>query len=216
MKKMYHCFDGIHVPSIEIKKDLILIKCPKSNLIKKMKIVDYCDVCMESCECGGFPIYYYQNHFYCKNCFPNIIYKNSYKNRYNFLIHAFRCPTHKEYFNHYCKDCEQNLCKFCLNNHQNHLYLPDADNIKKNKILRNFIEKAQNKIEELKIIINEMEKELDLYNSLIYEKDYIVNKEKILNLENLKIFDNIEEKEKIFVEKMNGLINELKFFINFE
>ena len=213
MKNYYHCFDGIHIPSIEIKNDLILIKCPKTKITKKMAISDYYDKYMKTCDvCERFPFYYYQKTFFCKDCMPKIRYKNS----YNFLFNNFHCIKHNEYYNYYCKQCDIDLCNKCFLNHKNHLCMPDDKICYQNKILNRFISVVEKKIFEVKKIIDGMLKELNLYSSLIFDKDYVIIKEKIVNFENLKIFENIEEKEKIFVEKMNDLINELNYFKNFE
>ena len=211
MRTYYHCLDGNHIPLFEIKNDLILVECPNTKVKEKMTISDYCNEYMETCySCGGWPLFFYQNKFYCKDCTPNS------KIGYNFMYNNFHCPLHYEYYNYYCKNCDKNLCNECIFDHKNHQLMPDEKTINKNKILKRFITAVSKKILELKKIIDGMEKELDLYTSIYFENDNVIIKEKILNLENLKIFENIEEKEKIFVEKINDLINELNFFKNFE
>ena len=72
-----------------------------------------------------------------------------------------------------------------------------------NESLDKFIKEIKLKIEDTKIILEKMEKELDLYESLIAKGRKFINKEAINNLKNLKIFTNIDDKKKFFHQK-NG------------
>ena len=215
MKKFYHCFDGMHVPLVEIINDKVLVKCPKNNAIKEFKVNEYCKDYIKICtECGNTPFYSYKNNCYCKNCFNNSIFQK--KSNYN-LYNSYCCLIHNENYIKYCFICDKNLCEICSCDHQNARWnKPDKNIDDINIVLENFINSIQLKIKEAKDIITKIESKLSFYESLLTKNNYIIIREMIINLQNLKIINDINEKEKNFINKINEIIKELESLRKFD
>ena len=91
-------------------------------------------------------------------------------------------------------------------------------NVKKcNQSLNIFLTEISTKIEETQRILDKMKYELYLYQTLMtVDRKYIVKEASFNNLLNLKLFNNIDNKKYIFINKMNEINNELNNFHNFE
>ena len=216
----YHCSQCTNIPSIEtINDDNILIEC-KFHKEQKIKIIDFINNCIQICSfqnCNNIPKYLINEEFFsCENCFQNLFHSKS-KNNINkiFFLSNIYCSKHKNLLNYYCLDCEESKCENCKKEDikNNHNYLKDEIKNKK-KQLDNFIKSAEFIIKEIKDILEKMENELQLYKRL-FDNSIITNEIKN-NIQKLKITKNIENKAKIFFEKMNEMKNELKNFANFE
>ena len=210
----YCCLQCIDIPSIKtINGDVILIECKKHKEMK-IKIIDFIKNCIKKCvfeNCNNIPKYLInRQYFICENCFHKI---NVTQQQYITLQNIY-CSKHNNLLTYYCLDCEESKCEKCkkedINN--NHKYLEIKD--KKQK-LDNFINTAENIIKEIKDILIKMENELILYK-ILFENSIVTNEIKT-NIQNLQIIKNIDDnKEKIFLEKMNEIKNNLECFINFE
>ena len=138
-----------------------------------------------------------------------------------------------------CQNCENcilnnknKICNICIKSFQsfNNLYQKSRKNNFSNETINNyntilysFINEVDSKIKDTKNLLNniftKMENELYFYKTLMtYGRKYITQ-ESINNLINLKIFNNIENKTKFFINKMNEMnkiIDEFNNFHNFE
>ena len=75
-----------------------------------------------------------------------------------------------------------------------------------------FIRHAEIIIKEIKDKFEKMEKELNLYKCILFDKNSIIT----TNIQILDIIKNIQNKEKIFFEKMKKIKTEIENFSNFE
>ena len=98
----------------------------------------------------------------------------------NYNQKDYICEIHDELYIKYCKDCKINLCLYCANEHKNHnniLYediIPDINN--------------------LKIRMNKLREEIDIFNKEILKMISILNKVK----------DSIEIYYSIFLDIINN------------
>ena len=213
----YHCIKCTNIPFIEINDDKLLIQC-KLHQKQEIKIKDFKKECQGKCyNCGNIPKFLInKSAFVCENCNKYIPNNKKYKLNINLLDNVY-CSHHDSLFNYYCSDCNENKCDKCkYEDNKNHKYLPDMNKLEIIKKLTNFINSAENKIKEIKEKLEKMENELNLYKLLLYDKNSIITKEIIFNIENLYITKNIQDKEKIFIDKMNEIKKELENFKNFE
>ena len=213
----YHCLKCCDIPSIEkIDDDNILIEC-KNHKKLEMKIIDFINNCIQTCDCpncNNIPKYLINHrYFFCENCLQNCHFSQSEKKI--ILLDNIYCGKHKNLLIYYCLDCKESKCENCKNEDikNNHNYFNDEIKNKK-KNLDNFIKSSEIVIKEIKDVLEKMENELKLYKRL-FDNSIITNEIKN-NIQNLKITKNIENKEKIFLEKINEMKNELENFTNFE
>ena len=212
----YHCLLCEEIPLIILKRNNIIIICKKHGQ-NCISIEDYYNKCVEKCaECNqNFIIYLYNNKFLCSYCMNKLRLNNP--SKYNYLKRFLSCKIHKShYYDCYCNDCQENKCKLCKNmDTQNHYYIPDKISYENNKKLRKFIAIIENKIEEIENILAGIKSVLEIYKSLLYDKNNIINKEIIDNFNNLDIIKdikNLENKEEIFTMKMDIILKELENF----
>lgn len=174
------------------------------------------------------------NYYHCYNCnnIPNIIISDEQV--------KINCSGHHEIItniNDFCKNCIKKCkCENCIY-YENRKYKycticsekikinkpiqfslnnSNPEIINCNETLNKFINEINSKIDETLIILNKMKNELFLYKCLMTKERKFINREAISNLQNLKIFNKIEEKKLFFIKKMNEINNELKNFHNFE
>ena len=211
----YHCLFGGEIPLIRVKRDRIDISC-KIHGKYKISMENFCDQCVKKCsECKiNFPYYKYEGKYYCSFCMSQLRVFNSHN--YNILKQFFSCKSHSSYYyQFFCETCKENKCKICKKkDNQNHHYIPNKSSNEENAILRNFIKSMKNKIDEIEEILKKMKLILNVYSSLLYDQNYIVNKEIIDNFHNLDIIkdiQNIEYREKFFIQKMDFVIKELEY-----
>ena len=95
------------------------------------------------------------------------------------------CNKHNDSYIKYCKECKENMCILCENEHKNHnsIYLGDMiinkdELLKENEELRNIIDKLKNNIEEIKNILNKTLDNIEIY--------YNINKDIINDYDNKK------------------------------
>ena len=214
MNKFYQCFDGMHIPLIEIQNDKVLVRCPFSKKVEKFEFDIFCDKYIKTCSfCENSPVFYREDKLYCKKCISiNNYSKRDYKNIFNLYI----CSNHRENYIAYCGDCDRNLCQQCMNKHQTHHYKPDKNFYNNIKTLEEFICNLKKKIQESKEILDKLEAKINIYESLLIRNNYVITKEKIINFENLKIINNINENQKIFINNINKINNELKSLLSFD
>lgn len=211
----YHCLFGGEIPLIRVKRNRIDISC-KIHGKQNISIENFYNQCVKKCsKCKlNFPNYKYEGKYYCSYCMSQLRVFNS--QNYNILKQFFSCKFHSSYYyRFYCENCKENKCIICKkNDYQNHHYIPNKSSNEENAILRKFIKSIKNKIEEIEEILKTMKLILNVYSSLLYDENYIVNKEIIDNFHNLDIIkdiQNIEYKEKFFIQKMDFVIKELEY-----
>jgi len=134
----------------------------------------------------------------------------------------YTCNLHNEYFSSYCKKCNRNLCMFCESEHkdkENIIYyrdiLPKKDVMKNQKEeIKNVINKFKEKIQEIKIILESIISNLEIY--------YNINDGLLKNFEkknrNFQLFKNMNEiinNNFNILKELNVIKNEnnkIKFF----
>ena len=134
----------------------------------------------------------------------------------------YTCNLHNEYFSSYCKKCNRNLCMFCESEHkdkENIIYyrdiLPKKDVMKNQKEeIKNIINKFKEKIQEIKIILESIISNLEIY--------YNINDGLLKNFEkknrNFQLFKNMNEiisNNFNILKELNVIKNEnnkIKFF----
>ena len=187
-----HCSDNIEIKNFkkmnEFNQERICFECKKKNL--QLEESYYCEchsIICKKCKIGKF----HKKHFnieLSKKC--------------------YYCIQHEKIYNSFCLLCNKNICKDCLNEHNNHLdyLLKFEENIPKNgkikeskdnlkKIKKNkkdfdfkfnkFIEKLINKKIEYDNEFDEIIKMADNIVNKIDNKNYIIY-EDIENFTNLK------------------------------
>ena len=195
-------------------ENLLFEEFDKSQYIDEAKII--CDNCKDKNKGNS-----YNNIFYrCSVCKINLcpFCKPIHNQTHNIIIYDkknYICDLHNENFNSYCKTCKNNICILCKDDHINH-----------NIIYFNSI--IPNKID-LKIRIDELRKDINLFNNNIIEnieKYYKICSKVINNIEskniNYEILNNINEiinnneiqdninsiiKEKNINEKFNNIFD---------
>jgi len=168
-----------------VTNNILINKYDDSQKIDYSKII--CNICNKNNINNT-----YNNEFYlCDICEINIcpICKSKHDNNHKIIKYKnkeYKCHIHNEKYVSYCNKCKKNLCMICENNHNDH------DKIYLGKLI----------IEDDKIIkkMEEMKKEIDIFNNDIKEK---INK---LN----KIIENIEEYYNIINNIIKKYINNKK------
>ena len=173
-----------------------------NNLEIKEKNIAKCQNCsliienIDSYECKTC------SKIYCPSCFIEDINKNSHK---DFEFKNKKCPEHNVSLIEYCKDCNENICIFCIKNadkHKNHKYESYVE-----------IMPSNSDISDMNKNIEEREK----FNNDLIDKINLWKKE----VENMvdKLVSNLKEENK-FLEKFfkyynNNFINHT-YFENFK
>ena len=207
----YHCLNCYNIPTIEkINDDKVLIQC-KQHGKKEIIINDFINNYIEICNfknCNNIPKYLIdEQHLLCENC----LYKYHYNSKQ--LLENIYCHKHNNLLIDYCLDCEESKCENCKKEDlkNNHNYL--NDNIKdEKKKLENFINNAEIIIKEIKDKFEKMEKELNLYKCILFNKNSVI----ITNIQIQDIIKDIQNKEKIFLEKMKKIKTEFENLSNFD
>ena len=203
----YHCINCFKIPLISIDNEKITFECKKHEK-NDITLDDYYKYCIAKCANGddNYPKYFCNRNFYCFSCMNSLNIKNL--NSYDYIKFFFFCQSHHEYNNNnFCIDCNQNKCNKCKENDtENHRYIPNNYFNNKNAILRNFINTAENKIKEVEKLLKQMKLILNIYKSLLFDKNGIVNRETIMNIENLNIIKDIQ----YFKDKINLILKELE------
>ena len=170
---------------------LIIYGCQNEHTTKNILInkfneyqkIDYSKIICNNCNNNINNTF--KNEFYiCDICKINLcpICKSKHDKKHKIIKYKnkeYKCNIHNEKYISYCNKCKKNLCMICENNHKDH------EKIYLGKLI----------IEDDKIIkkMEEMKKEIDIFNNDIKEK---INK---LN----KIIENIEEYYNIINEIYN-------------
>ena len=182
---------------------LIIYGCQKEHITKNILInkfneyqkIDYSKIICNNCNKNNINNTFKNEFYICDICKINLcpLCKSKHDNKHKIIKYKnkeYKCNIHNEKYISYCNKCKKNICMICENNHNNH------DKIYLGKLI----------IEDDKIIksMEEMKKEIDIFNNNIKEK---INK---LN----KIIENIEEYYNIINEIINKYINNKK--INYQ
>ena len=203
----FHCLHCKDIPKIEkINDDEVSIYCKKHGE-NKIKINEFINNCIGICECKNcddIPMYLIDNKFFlCENCLNEYSFKSKESKK---LLKDFYCDKHKNLLIDYCLECKESKCEKCKKDDKEcRNYL--SDNLKKEKKflcdeIMNFFEKFFKKLKEI----------------LISHKLISFNKNSIFttNIQILNIIKNIQNKEKIFFEKMKEIKTEFENFLNFD
>ena len=236
---IYRCQNCYSILKISIspslpESDLILeCKCSLSNMALKNFLSELtqsskhkilCTACHSKEEKNDF-FCYDCNHIYCNKCINN----NHKKHKYISLSKIdFYCIFHqKENFCAFCKECQINICKKCLEGkkHLNHNII-EYNKIMMNKTERNFLKDklnlAQEKMNFNTQFVTKLTKKMKNKNDI----DKIINLEKENKTQNKNIIDVIKFFAYLydnsryknyniihnFVENVNLNVNKFKFW----
>ena len=173
--------------------------------------------------------------FTCRTCKHNLcpyckdIHDKSHNNIIDYEENKFYCNEHFNVYKYYCGTCKKDICISCKNEHQEHNIItydniiPDIDKIR-NEELKN----TEEKIYELKTIINDLINQLnqlnknlniyfEIYNNIITNFD----KEKrnysiIQNINDMKKFNNNFIGSLTEIIKDNNIKNKFRHIINMQ
>ena len=187
MEYYYRCLNCSKIPSIEILKDHILIKCLCKNKDEKINIEDFHDKYI-----GNYDPEKDSNLLNDKNFF---------------------CKSHKNnYYNSYCQTCKKDICQDCSCHKSSHNIVPDKIMKENNNNIKQFLSNALKYIKDLEKEVNKKKCQIiSYYSLLINDNKKYINKQLLLNFENLDI-ENIIKNKNIFIDKINQMILELKKF----
>ena len=217
----FHCLHCKDIPNIEkINDDKVLIYCEKhgKNIIKINEFINNCIGICKCKNCNNIPMYLIDNKFFlCENCLNEYSFKSIESKK---LLKDFYCDKHKNLLIDYCLDCKESKCEKCKKDDKKCRYL--SDNLKKEK--KFLCNKIMNF---LCVVIKDLEKDIKslfenffkkLKDILISHKLISFNKNSIFttNIQILNIIKNIQNKEKIFFEKMKETKTEFENFLNFD
>ena len=197
----YRCIDCLRIPLIkQINDDKILIQCELHG-DRKMKINDFINKCLYKYKCrycDNIPMYLIdEKYFLCKNCSQE---KPSDSKK--IFLKNINCQKHCNLLIDYCLDCKESKCENCkkedIKNNHNHNYL--------NEEIKNEKKKLEDILEKINDIIKKKENESYLYKCILLNKNSII----INNIQILNYIKNIQNKEKIFFEKMGEIITEFE------
>ena len=201
----YNCENG--------HKDEINLEYYLNNNKNSLNKID-CFECKKKQENNFLNFSYWINckQVLCNNCIFNHIEKQHQfipLSRYDSI-----CLEHNQYFYHYCKNCNKNICLLCFNNHQQHniiflsqIFINDdylqiiknkENDIFKIKNIKNeIIEELKKQIKLIEDIYLKYEKNMNLLSCLINNLMNTYIYEKKLNNYNYEIIENLKLIEKI-------------------
>ena len=242
--KYLRCLKCNLIPSLnlDIKNNLIHLKCT-CGIQKKLNINHYldqgylnnfnnklCNFCQNPVDIKNS-----KKFFYCKECeiyfckFCKKIHGQNFESHHYINLEKFdtNCILHRESYGYFCNNCNENICKFCLEEkHLNHNVI-DLDNInlkrkeikkikenfskEKNNlfIVNNYIKKLLLDIKnEINLLLEYKENELEFKRNIIYSYETkIDNYYTISNIKNLKfnLRDfNPEENSNTYIDKLTS------------
>ena len=218
--KYITCPNCNNLSYLNINNDNIFLdKCINNHKFDYIQIHEFirnqekikCDICQNN-KC------LYNHNFYkcscgkniCKLCLENHNFEN-----HNFIEYSKRfqtCNKHEKEFISFCKDCKQNLCEECENEHYKHKIILYKILINKIKI-----NEMKNTLKFNKERINEFKEQFDILNEIYYKfilylkddlEDYINLINKILVcLDNLNNYETIQNVMNFKLEFINININ---------
>jgi len=176
---IYGCQNG------HITKNILI------NEFNKLQEIDYSKIICQKCNKNNRSNTYNNKFFWCGKCKMCLcpicisIHDNNHK-IINYDDKEYICDIHNEVYNTFCYKCKKNICIECEKNHSDHKLLA----------YNNLI------IEDDEIIKNmeEIRREIDIFNNSIKEKIKQLN----------KIIENIEEYYKIIKNIIKKYLNDKK------
>ena len=214
----FHCLRCKDIPNIEkINDDEVSIDCEKhgKNIIKINEFINNCIGICKCKNCNNIPMYLIDNKFFlCENCLNEYSFKSIESKKF---LKDFYCDKHKKnLLIDYCLDCKESKCEKCKKDDKNyHNYLNDNLKEEKKFLYNEIMNSIMNSEKKIKILFDNLEK---LEEKLISYKLISFNKNSIFttNIQILNIIKNIQNKEKIFFEKMKETKTEFENFLNFD
>lgn len=213
----FHCLHCKDIPKIKkINDDEVSIYCEKHGE-NKIKINEFINNCIGICECeycNNIPMYLIDNKFFlCENCLNEYPPKPIESKKLLKDFYCDKCDKHKNLLIDYCLDCKESKCEKCKKDDKNnHNYLNDNLKEEKKFLYNEIMNSIMNSEKKIKILFDNLEKKLISYKLISFNKNSIFT----TNIQILNIIKNIQNKEKIFFEKMKETKTEFENFLNFD
>ena len=149
---LYDCKNGHKIENIPLNEYENMQKIDISKII--------CNICYKNNNNIN------EELFICNECNINLCSLCKYKhdknhNIINYNDKNYICKKHNDRFIKYCKECKENICFNCINEHKYHNIIelsnitPNKDELlKQMKNMNEIINKFKNSIEEIKNILN--------------------------------------------------------------
>ena len=190
--------------------------CKKCYSIPIVKLEDNKLYIICNCEDGKFG----KENKKSKNIFEYIINKNELINneKENFMTSSFCCNKHIKKYKYYCKICQKNLCRKCLQNekeHHNHdlvLFDSNLDEIdKKIDYIKQVINKKINKINNIYFNGNIIDID-ELFTLIINDYSEYKSYNLIKSIENFYEFLDFKKKKKYSSSEEHPSFEEYSYF----
>ena len=159
-------------------KEIFSDKCQKCNSPLENYIKYKCKVC---------------ERYYCLSCF--VFDEHINQNIKNLIIMSTKCPTHKGNFAHFCENCKEYLCNFCLK---------EATNVHKGHEIKNIYELMPSKAQ-----IENLRNRIGEYDELVKNINLWLDE---LNRKVERLKRNLLDEKELF-EKL--IVNFNQFFVNY-
>ena len=216
----------------EIKDYKINLKCDNQHDLNSILLDEFNNIQIineiksNKCNiCNKNKLEIYDNKLYkCYNCNINLCLLCKYKHNkdhkvIDYDLINYICRIHGERYTSYCKECKKNICDICeLQHNNNHNLIYHRDIIKKkenNNIneLKIKIDKLKDEVKDIINILNKIIKNIDIYyniNDIINNNNNIRNRnyQKLININNIYKYNNT------IINDINNIIN--KSSINFK
>ena len=216
---------------------ITLSECKNDHIIENISLKEFensqkidlskieCNNCNEKNKGNSF-----KNEFFkCIDCQINLcpLCKESHDKNHNIIDYDktfYICQIHNDSFIKYCKKCKINICMFCEDDHKNHETIYFSTIITNKKYLqtklnelKSAIDKFDNGLNQIFLILNEVKENFRLYYKIINDlilnydnrnKNYelLMNVKEIYNNEEIiNDLDMINNEEKA-LNKFNGII----------
>jgi len=124
------------------------------------------------------------------------------------------CNEHCKFFISYCKTCKNDLCELCEREHKDHKIIKFSELIprtynlmNKNNELNSAINILKNNIKEIKLILDDVIKNLEIYYQIFHDYVYTFDDRK-LNYELLYNINKIEQNNDNILKVLNKINND--------
>ena len=191
------------------------------NEFENTQFIDESKIICNKCKYNSKNQIYNHEFYKCNSCDLNLcpICKLEHQKIHNNIINYekinYICNLHNEIFNSYCKKCGNNICMFCEKEHEDHEIIYFGKIIPNKNEVKDNISNLKEKIDKIKIDVEEI---INILNKIIenIEINYKINNDIINNNiefknKNYEILYNLREindNTNNIIEDINNIINE--------